>query len=296
MDSAVESVMAAAPAGMQAVAGSSGPVPGIPPVPAGPGAGGPAGQAAGEMAGERAGEADGQPAADAGSSARTAEVKGPVLRVRVDQPNGGGGSGGDGGPSGRPASSSVDLPAAGATKGPAAFLMPAAAQYAVQSPVGGPDIGPATGPATGLRANVPAAAMQVAEQLVRVVQPGRNHFQIDLTPAELGRVRIAADVTEGRVTLLVQAERAETLDLLRADVRVLERALGDAGLKFDPASVQFSLRGDDQPRGFSMSGGAAQDRHRDGGDGAPGGHRPDAGETAAEPIRVAIDGIVDLMV
>lgn len=287
-----DAVVAAVSGGMRAVAGSHGPAAGshgpavgppsgILPVPARPGAG----EMTGEAAGKAAGEAEGQPVADAGSIVRTVEAKGPAVRAGADQPKAGGG------PTGQPVPS-ADVPAAGTTKGPVAFLTPAVAEYTVQSPGGGPDIGPATGP----RANVPAAATQVAEQLVRVVQPGRNQFQIDLTPAELGRVRIEADVTEGRVTLLVQAERAETLDLLRADVRVLERALGDAGLKFDPASVQFSLRGDDQPRGFTMSGGGAQDRHRDGGDGGPGGRRPDAGDPAAEPVRVAIDGIVDLIV
>jgi flagellar hook-length control protein FliK len=144
------------------------------------------------------------------------------------------------------------------------------------------------------RAPVPAA-VQVAEQVVRVVHAGRSQLRIDLSPAELGRVRVEAEFGDGRVTLVIQADRPETLDMLRADVRALERALGDAGLKLDPASVQFSLRGDDQQRGFAAAGGNAREGGgREGGaDGGAGdGQAPDASERLGLPV----DGVVDVMV
>jgi hypothetical protein len=42
---------------------------------------------------------------------------------------------------------------------------------------------------------------------------------------------------------MIIAERSETLDILQKDVRVLERALQDAGLKTDQNSLSFDLHG-----------------------------------------------------
>jgi hypothetical protein len=41
---------------------------------------------------------------------------------------------------------------------------------------------------------------------------------------------------------MIIAERPETLDILQRDIRVLERALQDAGLKTDQNSLSFDLQ------------------------------------------------------
>lgn len=144
--------------------------------------------------------------------------------------------------------------------------------------------------ASGRAATAHSPAMaQLAAPLVRVAESGGGEFHIDLAPAELGRIRVVADVSDGKVSLTVQAEQADTLALLRRDLTQLERALGDAGLSLDSSSLQFSLQGDGQSRGF-----AAPDR-----DGTAGGWRV---QTEAVPEPVAdrslrpIDGLVDVTV
>ena len=54
------------------------------------------------------------------------------------------------------------------------------------------------------------------------------------------KLEIAKD---GRAKAMIIAERSETLDILQRDVRVLERALQDAGLKTDQNSLSFDLHG-----------------------------------------------------
>ncbi|KAA0572948.1 flagellar hook-length control protein FliK [Azospirillum sp. B21] len=155
----------------------------------------------------------------------------------------------------------------------------AATQYAAAA---------ASGRAT--TAHSPAMA-QLAAPLVRVLETGGGEFHIDLAPAELGRIRVVADISDGKVSLAVQAEQADTLALLRRDLQQLERALGDAGLSLDNASLQFSLQDDGQSRGF-----AAPDQG-----GAAAGWRAQA-QSEANPEPVAerpmrpIDGLVDVTV
>ena len=144
--------------------------------------------------------------------------------------------------------------------------------------------------ASGRAATAHSPAMaQLAAPLVRVAESGGGEFHIDLAPAELGRIRVVADVSDGKVSLTVQAEQADTLALLRRDLTQLERALGDAGLSLDSANLQFSLQGDGQSRGF-----AAPDRG-----GSSGGWRVQA-EAVPEPIADRplrpIDGLVDVTV
>lgn len=136
------------------------------------------------------------------------------------------------------------------------------------------------------------AMAQLAAPLVRVAEAGGGEFHIDLAPAELGRVRVIADVSDGQVTLSVQAENADTLALLRRDMQHLEKALGDSGLKLDSSTLHFSLQGDGQSRGFG-----APDQ---GSGGAQGSWRGPAAATLPDiPLERAmrpIDGLVDVII
>lgn len=172
-------------------------------------------------------------------------------------------------------------------------LPPPAAQAATQYAAAG-NAFPAQAPV-----RPPVPAQQLADPLVRVAQTGGGTFRIELKPAELGRVQVEADVSEGQVRLKLQAERADTLDLLRADVRHLERALGDAGLRLDGASVHFSLRNDDGARGFAgFGGGTGPGAGAGGGDRQPARHGsgPEQPPSRPEPSAVPLDGLVDVTV
>jgi len=97
--------------------------------------------------------------------------------------------------------------------------------------------------ATGL----PPAVEQVIFQLNRNVKSGNDQLSLQLNPTELGRVNIKLNINaDGKVHGTVVASNPATLDLLLKDVRSLERALQDAGLRADSGSLQFSLGGQGQ--------------------------------------------------
>jgi len=54
-------------------------------------------------------------------------------------------------------------------------------------------------------------------------------FQIQLAPAELGKVQISLNTTEAGMQVLITAERAETLDLMRKFAPDFEKSLRDMG-------------------------------------------------------------------
>ncbi|KAA0679666.1 flagellar hook-length control protein FliK [Azospirillum brasilense] len=149
-------------------------------------------------------------------------------------------------------------------------------------------------PGDAAAARLPAA--QVAGQLMRVVEAGGGEFHIDLKPEELGPVRVVAELSGARVSLHVQAESPETLALLRRDIHHLERALSDAGFELDGGTLNFSLRGDGEPRGFAFSGQGDGTGGREDGPGRA--FRPADPIGALPPERAArpIDGLVDISV
>ncbi len=94
----------------------------------------------------------------------------------------------------------------------------------------------------GVNARTPVG--QIAVNITRAIEAGRDQITIRLQPAELGRVEVKLDMAGGsRVNATVTVERPETLELLQRDARALERALADAGLKTDHESLSFNLKG-----------------------------------------------------
>ncbi len=138
-------------------------------------------------------------------------------------------------------------------------------------------------------------ADQVAVQMHRAVQLGKDRLSIQLHPAELGRVDVKLELgQDGSVRAVLQAERKDTLELLQRDVRGLERALQNAGLQTDGNSISFDLRGGQQQRsgqGFAGMAGMADQ----------GGQQGSSGEDAepqARPSRgdARHDGAVNIRV
>ncbi|HWA48053.1 MAG TPA: flagellar hook-length control protein FliK [Dongiaceae bacterium] len=83
---------------------------------------------------------------------------------------------------------------------------------------------------------------QVAVNIQRAVREGTNRLTIQLSPAELGKIHVKLEIDEEkRVTAAVTVEKSSTLELLQRDVKGLERALQEAGLKMDGNDLSFNL-------------------------------------------------------
>ena len=117
----------------------------------------------------------------------------------------------------------------------------------------------ATGPAAAAKPRMPVPprfiADQVAVQIQKSLSQGNDRISIQLKPAELGKVEVRLDVGhEGRVTAVITADRADTLDLLQRDARILQHSLQDAGLRADSNSLSFELRSQGQPFDTAQNG------------------------------------------
>jgi flagellar hook-length control protein FliK len=88
-----------------------------------------------------------------------------------------------------------------------------------------------------------AATEQVVHRVEKAIEQGEERIRIELSPASLGGVEVQLQIADdGRVSAVVRADRADTLALLQNDVRGLEQALRDAGLRPDAGSLTFNLR------------------------------------------------------
>lgn len=85
---------------------------------------------------------------------------------------------------------------------------------------------------------------QVSVQIHKAIHDRADRIEIRLKPETLGRVEIRLELgADNRVIATVTTEQRQTLELLRADARSLERALQEAGLQTDGGSLNFNLRG-----------------------------------------------------
>jgi flagellar hook-length control protein FliK len=76
---------------------------------------------------------------------------------------------------------------------------------------------------------------------------GDKQFDINMHPAELGRVDVRISVDpDGKTQAHVSAEHPQTLQLLQNDKATLERNLRDAGLDVANNGLSFSLKGEQQ--------------------------------------------------
>ena len=89
----------------------------------------------------------------------------------------------------------------------------------------------------------PGLAQQVAQQLADTVRLSGSARQVELqlNPAELGRVTLSLNSSDGQVTVQVVAERPETLDLIRRHAGILAREF--AGLGYQSSEFSFGHQG-----------------------------------------------------
>lgn len=80
-------------------------------------------------------------------------------------------------------------------------------------------------------------------QLSRGVVGGRDSFNVQLNPSELGRVDVRFFTNDdGSVNARVLVERVDTLDLFQRDLRALERSLLQSGIKLSQEGIDLSLK------------------------------------------------------
>jgi hypothetical protein len=89
----------------------------------------------------------------------------------------------------------------------------------------------------------PAAGRLVAQQLAETIQTrGNGVVELALRPEELGRVRIVLVGSEAQMTVVIQAERQGTEELIRRHLEQLQQDLQDIGY----SSISFAF-GDRAP-------------------------------------------------
>jgi len=70
----------------------------------------------------------------------------------------------------------------------------------------------------------------VAQQIATAVHAEpHGGFELQLSPEELGKVKLSLKVSDGAISVTIHADRHETLDLLRRHVDLLEREFREAG-------------------------------------------------------------------
>lgn len=89
-----------------------------------------------------------------------------------------------------------------------------------------------------------STAEQVSVKVANAIKTGDKLIHIQLEPAALGQVDVQIDVQQnGKTSITVLAEKADTLELLQRDAKSLERALQNAGIEADSGSMEFNLKG-----------------------------------------------------
>ena len=106
-------------------------------------------------------------------------------------------------------------------------------------------------PSVSIAGQAPSATAQViAQQLATALSNSGastdTPLELALDPPELGRVRMQISDVSGVMTLMIQAERPETADLMRRHLELLAQEFAQAGL--DAPSVHISQDGSDQDR------------------------------------------------
>ena len=105
-----------------------------------------------------------------------------------------------------------------------------------------------TAPTATYRQDLPH---QIAVQIAAAAEKGKagtqKNIDLSLNPEELGRVRLRLSASEGGLNVVIQAERTETLDLLRRNIDMLAREFVEIG--YEGASFDFADGQQEQDEG-----------------------------------------------
>jgi flagellar hook-length control protein FliK len=97
---------------------------------------------------------------------------------------------------------------------------------------------PGAEPGAAGRVRAGAPAEPSAEQAARVLQQlrahmahGKSHVTVDLVPAELGRVALNVAMRGGKMSAIIRAESAQTLELVERQLPELRASLAQQGIE-----------------------------------------------------------------
>jgi hypothetical protein len=137
----------------------------------------------------------------------------------------------------------------------------------------------------------PAGAAGPAQQVADAVRQGfaRGSVDVALHPEELGRVRLSFSPAEAGLTVTIQADRPETLDLLRRHADLLGNDLRQQG--FGTISFEFGAQGGRDGRGADTRMPALSSAETPGADGAV---QNDQVSPVIPPLKAAHSGGLDL--
>ena len=93
---------------------------------------------------------------------------------------------------------------------------------------------------TGNVVTAPRMTAQVGDALVHAARSGNDKLTLQLFPEELGTVDITLEMQNGRLKIVVAAERPETQQQLQQNQRDLERSLAEAGIDHGNADLSFA--------------------------------------------------------
>lgn len=97
----------------------------------------------------------------------------------------------------------------------------------------------------------PELPQYISRQIAQIAQAnGNKPVEISLNPEELGRVRMALSSAENSITVVINVERSETLDLLRRNMTLLSQEFRDIGY----GDVNFAFSGQDSQQASQQNG------------------------------------------
>ncbi|WP_169583119.1 flagellar hook-length control protein FliK [Rhodobacter capsulatus] len=136
--------------------------------------------------------------------------------------------------------------------GPATPTLEGAAQTSSSAPMsfsttGAPErAGHLTGGGEAAAAQRAASPHAIAHQMSQALaDAGNRTVELTLSPEELGKVRMTLTSNDGAITVTVQAERPETLDLMRRNIDSLARDFRDMG--YSNVGFDFGQQTDQRP-------------------------------------------------
>lgn len=122
----------------------------------------------------------------------------------------------------------------------------ASAPLSFSAPLGAERAGQLTGGNEAAAAHRAASPHAIAHQMSQALaDAGNRTVELTLSPEELGKVRMTLTSSDGAITVAVQAERPETLDLMRRNIESLARDFRDMG--YSNIGFDFGQQTDQRP-------------------------------------------------
>lgn len=133
----------------------------------------------------------------------------------------------------------------------------------------------------------PETLPSLTAELSRGLSGGGDSFNIQLNPSELGRVDVRLLTNDdGSISTRIVVERSETLDFFQRDLRGLERALQQSGLRLSSDGIDLSLRDNGANNGGNNNSASGYNPGGDANERGRGSQNNAAGSATGSPIVV----------